>query len=302
MNDALDAHPIAWVESPLQAIGAAEAAAALGRPVELAFRLTGPQMPATVAELRRRGAPFEAVEPYAGIPWSRLAQHRHWIVGDVFSGQFRAALAVLPPRRLTLVDDGDMTLHFAEVFGGDAEFGRRGRRESAVARLLGVAAHSRLLALAGRDRLELRTAFADDPRVAALTGAGVEVRSNRFDWLRRHAEPLELPSHRVVLGTALVTDGRLPVPGYLAWVRRTVAGGEIAYLPHRREAADLVRRVAAIPGVTVLESGLPVELALAGTTEPLDVVAYRSTAATTLQLVLAGSGSRIRAVVGEDRG
>ncbi|MET1042742.1 MAG: hypothetical protein ABWX59_01320 [Microbacteriaceae bacterium] len=39
------------------------------------------------------------------------------------------------------------------------------------------------------------------------------------------------------------------------------------YLPHRRERAEDLRRVAAIGGVAVQLTGIPVELALAGTPE-----------------------------------
>src|SRR5688572_9089610 len=81
---------VAWAESPLQLIGVAEWAAARGRRVPLAGRLT-PQMSETADELLSRGALLGHCEPYLGIPWNLLARHRHWLVGDGFSGQFRLA-------------------------------------------------------------------------------------------------------------------------------------------------------------------------------------------------------------------
>ena len=96
--------PLAWVESPLQLLCAAEFAASLGLRVRVAFRLSGPQMTATAQELLTRGAPFTDAVPYYGVPWGLLADHRDWIIGDAFSGQFRSAMSLLAPRTVTLVD------------------------------------------------------------------------------------------------------------------------------------------------------------------------------------------------------
>ncbi|MFW8745928.1 hypothetical protein, partial [Mesorhizobium japonicum] len=71
-------------------------------------------------------------------------------------------------------------------------------------------------------------------------------------------------------------------------------GMPAAYLPHRREPEEVLARVAALDGVELVRTGLPVELALAGTTEPLEIVSLRSTAAITLRQVLEGSGSQVR--------
>ena len=84
---------IAWVESPLQLIGAAEWAAAHDARVPVAGRLTT-QMSETADELIARGARFGELAPYLGIPWNLLARHSHWLVGDGFSGQFRLAASV----------------------------------------------------------------------------------------------------------------------------------------------------------------------------------------------------------------
>src|SRR4051794_22146628 len=95
---------IAWVESPLQLVCAAEFAAHQGRSMDVVFRLTGPQMPATAQLLRDRGALFSRVEPYYGIPWERLASRRDWVIGDLFSGQFRTAMSTIGAASMTLVD------------------------------------------------------------------------------------------------------------------------------------------------------------------------------------------------------
>src|SRR5918994_1810121 len=110
---------LAWVESPLQLLGAAEWAGAHATTVPVAGRLTA-QMSATADELVARGARFGALEPYLGIPFSLLSRHGHWLVGDGFSGQFRAAASVLRPHRITFLDDGAQPIAYA-----DALLGRR---------------------------------------------------------------------------------------------------------------------------------------------------------------------------------
>lgn len=290
--------PLAWVESPLQLLCAAEFAASLGLRIRVAFRLSGPQMTATAEELLKRGAPFAEVAPYYGVPWSLLADHRDWIIGDAFSGQFRSAMSLLGPRTVTLVDDGAMSIHVADALAGRVDYARPGQQESGLKTLLGGRARTRMLRLARRGRLGMYTSFADHAAVASLVHDGVEVRENGFAWLRAHAAPIALPGRRVVLGSAAVVDGALGVDRYLDWLRAAAAadddGRPASYLPHRREPDEVLARVAELPGIELVRTGLPVELALAGTTEPLEIVSLASTAATTLRQVLEGSGSRVR--------
>jgi hypothetical protein len=286
--------PLAWVESPLQLLCAAEYAGWLGRPIAVALRLTGEQMPVTARELLDRGALFSSVTPYFGIPWGLLRAQPDWVIGDGFSGQFRMAAAVLRPRTITLVDDGDTSRHLATALLGRTGFARPGRRERGLDTLLGGMARERMLGLAASERLAMFSAFAHDPAVAALTARDVTVEANAFGWLRAHPRPVRLPHPRVVLGSANVTDGLIEESDYLDWLR-VVAGEEpVSYLPHRRESRDLLARVGRVPRVTIVDSGMPAELALAGTTVPLEIVSMRSSASTTLRLVLEGTGSTIR--------
>src|SRR5580692_9007004 len=75
---------LAWVESPLQLIAAAEWASTQAAPIVVALRLRGPQMAATAEELLERGARFAECVPFYGIPWGLLSQHRSWGIGDAF--------------------------------------------------------------------------------------------------------------------------------------------------------------------------------------------------------------------------
>jgi len=285
--------PLAWVESPLQLLGAAEYAATLGRPIAVAYRLTGPQMPTTMAELLDRGALFSRVAPYFGIPWSLLRDQSEWVIGDGFSGQFRMAAAVLRPRSITLLDDGDMSIHLASALLGRTGFARPGVHEGGAATLLGGLARERMLRLAGRGRLAMFSAFAADPTVAALPARDVDLTRNGFAWLRAHARPAQLPHPRVVLGSARVADGLVDQAEYLDWLRSLAASGPVSYLPHRRERGEQLATVSRLDGVAVVDLGMPAELVLAGTRQPLEVVMMRSSASTTLRAVLEGSGSSV---------
>lgn len=289
----MDSAPrIAWVESPLQFVSAAEHAARSGRKVRVAFRF-GTQMPETAAELLRRDAPFASCVPYVGIPWRELTAASEWVVGDGLSGQFQLAAAVLRPRAVTLLDDGDMSLRLAAGLSGDVPFARTdapGKRRALIAGL----AREHLLGLAGGGRLRFSSVYGAERRAfARLQSLGVELERNRFEWLRAGTGAAPLPSRRVVLGTAKTADGLVPLEEHLERVGRVAADSMVAYLPHRREPAEHRAAVAALPGVEVIDRGLPVELVLAGMRD-LDIRTPGSSADDTLALVLAGSGSRIR--------
>lgn len=288
--------PIAWVESPLQLVAAAEWAESTAEPIVVALRLTGPQMPRTAEELLARGARFAACVPFFGIPWQLLSRHREWAIGDAFSGQFRLAGSVLRPRRLTLLDDGAQTTAVADALLGRIGYARPGQSESSLATMLGGLIRDRMLGLTRQERLEIVTAFPlGDERLSLIVDRGIRVTPHRFDWVHRTARPIAVPGNRVLLGSALPVDGRLPTDRYLGWVAQEAQQGPLAYLPHRREHPEMLTAVAAITGVRVYDSGLPVELVLAGAQEPLEVFTLPTSAQTTLAHLLEGTGSVIHA-------
>ena len=288
---AVPGYPVVWVESPLQFVSAAELAARRGQRLRVVFRL-GAQMPETAAELLARGAGFTSCTPYLGIPWSELRRASEWIVGDGLSGQFRLAAAVLRPRAVTLLDDGTMSLRLAAGLAGSAPFERVEQSSSGMRALLGGLTRDHLLRLAGTDRLEFFTMYGpQNPEFAAAAALGVRLRGHRFSWTRRTARPPRLPGERVLLGTARVADGLLDAATHLADVARLAAtpslsAGPLVYLPHRREPAAQIDAVRGLAGVTVVESGLPVELFLAGA-EGLEILSAGSSADLTLDRVLA---------------
>ena len=286
---------LAWVESPFQLLSAAEWAHACGRRISVAMRLSGPQMETTAAELLRRGAPFREVTPWVGIPWGALSADRDWAVGDGFSGQFRTAASALRPRRVSLLDDGANTIALADALLDRTPFQRPRRSEGRVNRLLGDLAKHRLHSLAAREAVELFTVFPlGAERSAALAARGIAARQHRFGWTRQAADPRELPGDRVLLGSALPTDGHVAVPDYLRWVAAQAREESVVYLPHRREHRHVLDEVRGMPGVSLLETGLPVELVLAGIRRPIELVSLQTSASTTLELLLGGTGSVIR--------
>jgi hypothetical protein len=285
---------IAWVESPLQLIAAAEWAATRDEPILVALRISGQQMASTAEELIARGARFAECVPFYGIPWELLSSHREWAIGDAFSGQFRLAATVLRPAHITLLDDGALTTVVADALLERTGYARPDNRESAPTTLLGGLARNRMLRMARRERLEIATAFAlGEDRLVALADRGIQVTPHRLEWVRRTATPIEVPGNRVLLGSARPSDGLIPVADYLGWVASEAAIGPVAYLPHRREKPEILDAVAEFPGVTVFDTGLPVELVLAGAREPLEVLTLPTSAETTLRHVLAGTGSTI---------
>jgi len=290
---------IAWVESPLQFIGAAEWAAVHRRRVPIAGRLTD-QMTATADELLARRAMFGRLEPYIGIPWALLAENRHWLVGDGFSGQFRLAAAVLRPQRITLLDDGANSIALADALLGRRDYARPGVRERRLTTLAAPFALERMLRLARAGTLEMFTAFElGANRREALQDRGMTVATHRFEWTRASASRGRAPedltrSGRVLLGSARPVDGRLDVGVYLAWVTAEASIAPLTYLPHRREPSTQLDAVRAIAGVTVSDAHLPAELLLSGARRPLEVMTVASSTTTTLPLVLEGTGSVLR--------
>ncbi|WP_127475395.1 hypothetical protein [Microbacterium sulfonylureivorans] len=285
---------LAWVESPLQLVGAAEWADAHRTTVPVAGRLTA-QMSATADELLARGARFGELEPYLGIPFSLLARHGHWLVGDGFSGQFRVAASLLRPHRITFLDDGAHAIAYADALLGRRPYARPGIAERGLTTRIAPLAQATVLHRASARRAGFFTAFdLGAERADALHDRGFGIRRHGFDWTRATAPAAPELGRRVVLGSAQPVDGRITLRDYLGWVTHAATPGPAVYLPHRRETAEQLAAVARVPGLTIRETNLPVELVLAGATEVLDIRTLASSTTTTLPLVLAGTGATLR--------
>ena len=283
---------LAWVESPLQLLGAAEWAASNRTSVPVAGRLTA-QISETADELVARGARFSELEPYLGIPWNLLARHGHWLVGDGFSGQFRVAASVLRPRRITFLDDGALALAYADTLLGRRPYARPSVAERGLTTIAAPFAAEVVRRRAAARSAGMFTAFdlgAD--RLDALSDRGFDVRHHDFVWTRATAPAAPELGRRIVLGSARPVDGRMSLADYLAWVTDSATEGAV-YLPHRRETPEQLDAVALVAGIRIRETRLPVELVLAGAREPLEIHTLPSSTTTTIPLVLAGTGSRL---------
>ena len=90
----------------------------------------------------------------------------------------------------------------------------------------------------------------------------------------------------------------MDLAAFIAWVSAVAAGGPATYLPHRRETPGQLDAVRGIPNITISPARLPAELVLAGARRPLEIFTLPSSTATTLPLVLEGTGSVIRTKAG----
>ena len=261
---------LAWVESPLQLIGAAEWAAAHGRRVSdrrPADRRRCPRRPTSSSPAVRRSA---ACEPYLGIPWKLLSRHRHWLVGDGFSGQFRLAAAVLRPQRITFLDDGANAIAFADTLLGRREYARPGVRERGLTttrRAVRARADPRPGARAGRSSCSPRSSSASE-RSRGLEDLGVRIDRHRFEWTRRTARPLCARSPRAARAAraarARSTAGST-LDVYLAWVGRR-GSDRARHVPAAspRDAGAAATRSRRSRACGSSRPHLPAELVLAG--------------------------------------
>lgn len=310
----------AWVESPLQFLGVLEHAAlpprdlsASSMPIQSIVvhpRAGDAQLESTAAalhhDLERSGwlPHVEVSLERRVIPAGRFVEDGSWILGDPFSGQVQARLARAVPGELVLVDDGAITRHLADLLVAGKPLLRpgagRGRSPfTPLRRSLAEGASRVLRHAATQGRLEVTTYLAqDDPAVQQLRSIGARVRSHRFDVTRAHGRAARaVPEGAiVVLGTAAVADGTATAAEHLDWVAAIARRQPVAYAPHRREPAWMLRALSRLARVTLLSAPVPIELALAATRRPLTVVSRPSTALETLELVLRGSGSTIEFV------
>ncbi|GAA1692138.1 hypothetical protein GCM10009792_10070 [Microcella alkalica] len=296
----------AWVESPLQLLGALEHAALTAderdQPLAIIPRAGDPQLGRTADVAHAREMPRATAIGIERrlLPWPRFRAGGDWLVGDPFSGLVQARLARAVPERLVIVDDGAITRRLARLLDAGEPLlrpaGREGESLSGLRTTLGATTTRTLLALAAEGRLEVTT-YLDpaDPASGLLGGLGAVVRHHRFAWTRDQGLEARAvpPDHLIVLGTAGVADGRVDPAEQRRFVAELARAGRVAYLPHRREPGWFLRAVARERNVVVIPAHVPIELSLGGASRALDIVSRPSSALETLRLVLDGTRSRI---------
>ncbi len=279
----------AWVESPLQILNAVEFAAETGEPLRIYPRDAVRQLEATIAAIELQlpvGVEFAPpLRTIFGLPPSARAK---LLVGDIYSGQFRAYFALRSSRDLVIVDDGTSTLHLASTLANrHKRLSRMSKRESPVMKLLGLRLRQKISRVARKGRVAIFTVYEETQHVTGLSALGYEVMKNSHRWLADVSlGGVRIESARVILGTSLVATGQIRAEPYLDWVRDISRRGSALYHPHRREDAETIEAVAAIPGVRVIRSRVPVELFLAGRATVKEIYTLPTSAVRVLSGVL----------------
>ncbi|GAA1853405.1 hypothetical protein GCM10009751_07600 [Myceligenerans crystallogenes] len=284
----------ALVESPLQLLCTIEAHAAGlgGHTTRVHVRDDVPTLAQARNALERAALPdglHTDVRPVGHEMWS---WHRNRIVGEMFSGIVQTALLTRPVTSVTMVDDGLAALDLDRILTSPTgAFVRSAVPAGAARRALGRRTAARLRALAERGGLTLFTALPlAAEALARLSGAGVRVVRNEFDWYT--SQPLEsAPAEpTVVVGSGLVGAGFVDTDPYLEWVLSLAAQGPVLYVPYRRDE-PLVRRVLrTTPGVTIADPGAVLELRLSGMRSGQRVLSLPTTSSVLLTSMLGRRG------------
>lgn len=283
----------AFVESPLQLLGAVEAHAAghAGARTRVLARSDVPALAPAVEAVRSLGLPGGLDVDVAPAP-SRLP-HDVLVVGDLFSRAFRSALvrAVRPPSRIVVVDDGTAVLDLAHRLTSGSSLVRIGAPPGAPRLGLAALAARRLRHVAETGGLSLCTALPLDADLRAwLRLLGVDVHEHDFGWLRDRPTGDAPQETTVVVGSALAADGLVQPDRYVAWVRGLAADGPVRYVPHRRHDPRVSALLERVPGVAVDVPGAPVEIRLRGLRPGQRVVTLPSAPALTLPRLVAPRG------------
>jgi hypothetical protein len=231
---------------------------------------------------RRPAAPVLGARVLAAV-----ARARQLVIGDPFSGYIHALLPVAQAGHVVIVDDGTATWDYAACIERGAPL-MRWTRPSAIARPQAIRA-TRLLTPSSRRSIDVFTCLRDATPVGAV---GLV---NRYRWVRAQHVPTVIDDQVDVLGTSLVDSGVVDRYAYLNAVA-TIArnGAPVRYVAHRREAENLVAEIATIANVRVMRPDRPVEMMLRQGPVAREVIAFPSTAAHTLPVVLSDLDVRLR--------
>jgi hypothetical protein len=251
------------VESVRQIDGVAEVA-----------RASGVSVVVLPVRARRPGAPYHSARVLAA-----LARARQLVIGDPFSRYIHTLLPLAAADHVVIVDDGTATWDYAACIESGAPL-MRWTHPCATPRPSAVRA-TRLLTPSSRRSIDVFTCLRD----ATPTGAVALV--NRYRWTRSRHRPQVVGDQIDLLGTSLVDSGVVDRHAYLNAVAAIARGRvPVRYVAHRREAEHLVAEIATIDNVRVVRPDRPVEMLLRKGPVAREVVAFPSTAAHTLPIVL----------------
>ena len=194
----------------------------------------------------------------------------------------RDVVCSLSGSKVVLMDDGNATLVFYRYLFSKQQFfdfpadpdAQRAQRAAQCRQELGISTIA-------PERLELFTVF-ELPELPWLS-----VRKNVLSAMQYHHQSVNR-QQMLLLGGGEVELGFINVSEYLLLlnnVRWLYPELEIIFLPHRTATTELLEYVREIPGVSVLQTGVPVETWLSQTSvPPFLVCGFYSMALTTISL------------------
>lgn len=288
-------HTLALVESATQLINAAEWAHDSGEDGATNIVVLAPtdresvrQINGVADAVRASGLsvvvlPVRAKRPTAPVFGARVlaavSRARQLIIGDPFSRYIHTLLPAAQADQIVIVDDGTATWDYAACIETGAPL-LRWTRPSPTAPPHAVRA-TRLLTPSPRRAIDVFTCLRD------ATPLGAVGLVNRYRWIRSRHVPEVIDDQVDLLGTSLVDSGVVDRHAYLNAVAALARGGApVRYVAHRREAEHLVAEIATIDNVRVVRPDRPVEMMLREGPVARKVVAFPSTAAHTLPVVL----------------
>lgn len=227
--------------------------------------------------------PVRAARPGTPLFTARVladvARARRLVLGDPFSRYIHTLLPSSRAAQVVIVDDGTATWDYAACIDNRDPL-MRWTGPSAPARPHAIRA-TRLLTPSARRSIDVFTCL------PGATPVGATELVNRYRWVRAWHRPEVIDDRIDLLGTSLVDSAVVDRHAYLnavAAVARTAT--PVRYLAHRRESAQLVAEIATIDNVRVVRPDRPVEMFLRRGPVARRVIAFPSTAAHTLPIVL----------------
>ena len=286
---------LALVESATQLINAAEWVFARGEEGSTDITVLAPadaesirQIQSVAGAVRDSGMsvairPVRAVGP--GTPFvaarvmADVARASTLVIGDAFSRYIHALLPLSRAAHVVIVDDGTATWDYAcRVDAGEALV--RWTRPASSAKAHAIRA-TELLTPSPRRSVDVFTCLTNATPVGAITLA------NRYRWVRSRQRPIVVDNQLDLLGTSLVGSGVVERHAYLNAIAALARDGRpVRYLAHRRESDHLVAEIATVPNLRVVRPDQPVEMLLRTGPVAAQVIAFPSTAAHTLSIVL----------------
>lgn len=286
-------------ESPLQLLSGLEALHAVQHrnDVVVCIREDSPSLAAFAGNLPAGLLPDDCLL-HSGFPSpAQAAQADHLLLGDPLSGRIQRLLAECAVRpgglpHITVLDDGFATVRAIRlILSPTRQALVRARVKPTVRRTaLGHAAAAVLRGALKLGRLSWFSALTPDESLPQrFTAAGGKLIRHSFAQVRTCLEATapDTPTDRaVIVGTALAADGLINQRALIDWAAEIGAQQPALFFAHRRQTADELAVLDSLPGITVVESGTPLELRLAPFPAQTAVYSLPSTAVQTLPLVM----------------